>query len=203
MQKYIEELKKLDKEGSNELISNSSEERATELITQLLANAKNNVNIVSAKLSLYNNPSVIEALKTALANKVTVNLLLDNYPDSGIDKKNNFLKICQQSKNCIVETMPNQLNAHIITRDGVAFRYSEIDGFGTAVGSFNYPIIAKNADEKVFGVSGLFNNSAPSADKNQTAKEVQKTTDTQEIKNTAKRPQNNRNSVACGISNPH
>ncbi len=203
MQKYIEELKKLDKEGSNELISNSSEERATELITQLLANAKNNVNIVSAKLSLYSNPSVIEALKTALANKVTVNLLLDNYPDSGIDKKNNFLKICQQSKNCIVETMPNQLNAHIITRDGVAFRYSEIDGFGTAVGSFNYPIIAKNADEKVFGVSGLFNNSAPSADKNQTAKEVQKTTDTQEVKNTAKRPKNNRNSVACGISNPH
>ncbi len=161
MQKYIEKLKKLDEESSDELISNGSEEHAIELINRLLINAKENVNIISSKLSLYNNQSVIDALKIALKNNVSIKLLLDSYADSGIDKENEFLKICKENAGCSVKTYKQQLNAHIITRDGKAFRYCEKLDSNTAVASFNYPSVVKNADEKVFGDSGIFS-SAPS-----------------------------------------
>lgn len=158
MQRYIEKLKKLDEESSNELISNGSEKHAIELINRLLVNAKENVNIISSKLSLYNNPSVIGALKTALKNNISIKLLLDNYENSGIDKGNEFLKICQENENCAVKTYAQQLDAHIITRDGKAFRYCEKLGSNTAVASFNYPSVVNNADEKVFGDSKIFAN---------------------------------------------
>ncbi len=161
MQKYIEKLKKLDEENSEELISNGSEEHAIELINRLLINAKKNVNIISSKLSLYNNQSVIDALKIALKNNVSIKLLLDNYADSGVDKENEFLKICKENAGCSVKTYKKQLKAHIITRDGKAFRYCEKLGSNTAVASFNYPSVVKNADENVFGDSGIFS-SAPS-----------------------------------------
>lgn len=158
MQKYIEKLQELDDSDSDELISNGSEEHAIELIKRLLINAKKNVNIISSRLSLYNNSSVIDALKTALDNKIHIKLLLDNYKNSGIDKKSQFLQICKENENCDVKTYSKQLKAHIITRDGKAFRYCEILGSNTAVASFNYPSVVKNADEKVFGDSGIFSN---------------------------------------------
>lgn len=160
MQKYIEKLKKLDEENSNVLISNGSEEHAIELINRLLINAEENVNIISSKLSLYNNSSVIDALKTALKNNISIKLLLDNYANSGINKENEFLKICEENAYCNVKTYPKQLNAHIITRDGKAFRYCEKLDSNTAVASFNYPSIVKNADNKVFGENGIFSSAS-------------------------------------------
>ncbi|SFV86385.1 hypothetical protein MNB_SUP05-SYMBIONT-4-564 [hydrothermal vent metagenome] len=160
MQKYIEKLKKLDEKSSEELISNGSEEHAIALINRLLINAKENVNIISSKLSLYNNSLVIGALKTALKNNVSIKLLLDDYADSGIDKGNEFLKICKENTGCNVKTYKQQLNAHIITRDGKAFRYCEKLGSNTAVASFNYPSVVKNADDKVFGKDSIFSNAS-------------------------------------------
>ncbi len=156
MQKYIEKLERLDRENDAELISNGSEEHAIELIKRLLTGAKKNVNIISSKLSLYNDPAVIEGLKTAIDNKISIKLLLDDYENSGINKENSFLQICKKHKNCAVKTYAQQLNAHIITRDGKAFRYCEKLGSNTAVASFNYPIVVRNADDKVFGKNGIF-----------------------------------------------
>ncbi|KAF3982172.1 MAG: hypothetical protein HFP78_03210 [Methylococcales symbiont of Hymedesmia sp. n. MRB-2018] len=161
MNEYIKKLEALDKDDSVELISNGSEEHAIELIKMLLTNAKKNVNIISSKLSLYSDSSVIEALKIALKNGVVIKLLLDNYKNSDINKENIFLKTCKEHKNCTVKTYSQQLKAHIITRDGKAFRYCEKLGSNTAVASFNYPSAVKNADEKVFGEDGIFSN-APS-----------------------------------------
>ncbi len=156
MQTYIKKLEKLDDESSSELISNGSEEHAIELIKKLLVNAKKNVNIISSKLSLYNNSSVTDALKIALKNNISIKLLLDDYKNSGVDKRNNFLQICKEYENCSIKTYDQQLNAHIITRDGKAFRYCEKLGSNTAVASFNYPSVVSNADEKVFGEGGIF-----------------------------------------------
>lgn len=156
MQEYIDKLKKLDNQESEELIPNSSEEHAIELIKRLLINAKNNVNIISSKLFLYSDLSIINALITALNNGVRVKLLLDNYENSNVDKNNPFLKICNDHTNCDVKTYNRKLNAHIITRDKKAFRYCEKLGSNTAVASFNHPSVVSNADDKVFSNTGIF-----------------------------------------------
>lgn len=156
MQTYKDKLQQLDDTESDELISNGSKEHAIELIKMLLTNAKKNVNIISSKLSLYNYPSIVAALETALDDNVTIKLLLDDYENSGVDKSNLFLQTCKNCKNCAVKTYNNKLNAHIITRDGKAFRYCESLGSNTAVASFNYPSVVKNADEKVFGENSIF-----------------------------------------------
>jgi hypothetical protein len=160
-QEYIAKLEAFDNESSDKLISNGSKEHAIELIKRLLINAKRNVNIISSKLSLYNNSSIIIALNTALNNNINIKLLLDDYGKSDVDKENKFLQICKKHKNCDVKTYDQRLDAHIITRDGKAFRYCEKLGSNTAVASFNHPSVVSNADEKVFGVNGIFSN-APS-----------------------------------------
>ncbi len=162
MQTYIDNLAKLDNAQSNELVSNGSAEHAVALIIRLLKYAKKNVNIISSKLSLYSNPSVVESLKIALKKDICIKLLLDDYQNSGLDKNNAFLQVCNKHKNCAVKTYSKQLEAHIITRDGKAFRYCEKLGSNTAVASFNYPSVVKNADDNVFGDTDSIFHNAPS-----------------------------------------
>jgi hypothetical protein len=86
---------------------------------------------------------------------------LDNYQNSGVDEANKFLNICKNNDFCEVRTYNQQLDAHIITRDGKAFRYCEKLGSNTAVASFNRPNVVENADSKVFGINSIFEQSTP------------------------------------------
>lgn len=154
-QLYSNKLKELDNANSKELISNSSENHAKALIYRLITGAKNSINIISSNLSLYTNNSIISELKMALNRGVKVKLLLDNYPNSGLDESNEFIKACLEKK-CDVRTYGDKLKAHIITRDSSAFRYCEKLGSHTAIASFNTPSTVENSNKQVFGDTGFF-----------------------------------------------
>ena len=156
-QSYLNRLEELDISKSEELISNSNADHAKSLIYRLIIGAKESINIISTNLSLYTNDTIISALKMALNRGVKVKLLLDDYPNSGLDKSNEFLKVCLEKKeNCDVRTYKKQLNAHIITRDDSAFRYCEKLGSHTAIASFNDTKTVSNSNSKVFKESGFF-----------------------------------------------
>jgi HKD family nuclease len=149
MQNYKEKLSTLDKEDSDELISNGSKKHAQALIYQFLDGAKNSVNIISKNLSIYNNQEIVGALNMALTKGVQIKILLDDYQNNKITN-NIFLDNCIENKNCKIKIYDKPLKAHIITRDNNAFRYCNSPGSNIAVASFNRPDVVKNAKEKVF-----------------------------------------------------
>lgn len=151
MENYQEKLSILDIESSSDLIENGSEEHAKALIYQFLINAEKNVNITSTMLSIYNSDKILQALDVALSNNIKIKILLDSYNNTGSNfSDNKFLIRCLDNATCDVRTYDNPLKAHVITRDGKAFRYCDIPGSNIAVASFNNKEVVENADNQVF-----------------------------------------------------
>lgn len=142
-------LTALDLSDSEEVILNGNEDNAQSLFFRLIYGASKTINIISEKLELYNTEKIIGALKDVTQRGVKVQILLDGKTDSN----NDFLSYCINNKLCTIKTTNDELKFHILTRDGVAYRYCPTIGMHNAIASFNGSAIATNADNGIFGAS--------------------------------------------------
>lgn len=142
-------LTALDLSDSEEVILNGNKDNAQSLFFRLIYGASKTINIISEKLELYNTEKIIGALKTAIKRGVKVQILLDGK----IDSNNDFLTYCMGNELCTIKTTDDKLKFHILTRDGVAYRYCPTIGMHNAIASFNGSTIATNANKSVFGAS--------------------------------------------------
>lgn len=149
---YYEMLERLSAEKNADRVNNSSAVHAADFLYVLIANAEKNINIVSKNLHIYTDEWVCKAFKRILDNGITVKILLDGKKED-IDKDNEFLEIAKNSQNCQIKITDEKLSAHIVTRDGIAYRYCADTQQHTAFGSFNAPTTVKNADEQLFEAS--------------------------------------------------
>jgi len=147
---YYAMLERLSTEESPKRVNNSSAEHAADFLYVLISNAQKNVNIVSEKLLVYTDEWLCKALKRVLDNGVKVKILLDGNKEE-IDENNAFLKIAKDSQNCQIKITDKKLGAHVVTRDGVAYRYCTDTAHHTAFGSFNQSQVVQDADNQLFG----------------------------------------------------
>lgn len=149
---YYEMLERLSAEKNSDRVNNSSAVHAADFLYVLIANAEKNINIVSKNLHIYTDEWICKAFKRILDNGIKVKILLDGKKEE-IDENNEFLEVAKGSKNCQIKITDEKLNAHIVTRDGIAYRYCADTQQHTAFGSFNQPNVVKDADKQLFGVS--------------------------------------------------
>ncbi len=146
---YYKKLERLSAAESAEKVDNSSSAHAVDFLYVLIANAKENINIVSSKLALYTDEWICKAFARVLDSGVQVKILLDGKTED-INRDNAFLKIAKSHKNCQIKITTATLNAHIVTRDNKAYRYCEDKEQPTAFGSFNQPEEVANANKQLF-----------------------------------------------------
>lgn len=149
---YYEMLERLSAEKSPDRVNNSSAEHAADFLYVLIANAEHNINIVSEKLTVYADKWLCRSFERVLDSGVKAKILLDGNK-AEIDRNNKFLAIAKNYKNCQVKMADKKLSAHIVTRDGNAYRYCTNLSDNTAFGSFNQPNIVKDADKQLFSGS--------------------------------------------------
>ncbi len=150
LQAYENYVNELARTKSTELISNGMLEHAAVLVAALLTNAQKEIMIFSSSLvfDVYGQPNVISALKTALASRIKISILLQEYPDIHNDKiAHNFLQLCNpESDLCVIE-ITNQEEKKKIDRfvimDRIGYRYCPDASKPEAVASFNRPEKAK------------------------------------------------------------
>ncbi len=147
---YCKKLERLSSAESAEKFDNSSSTHAADFLYVLIANAKENINIVSSKLALYSDEWICKAFARVLDNGVRVKILLDGKTED-INLDNAFLKIAKSHDNCQIKITTTTLNAHIVTRDNKAYGYREGEDQLTAFGSFNQPEEVANANKQLFG----------------------------------------------------
>ena len=148
---YYTMLERLSAEKSPSRVNNSSAEHAADFLYVLISNAEKNINIVSQKLSVYADEWLCRSFKRVLDSGVKAKILLDG--NKAEIENNEFLTIAKDHKNCQIRIADKKLSGHIVTRDGVAYRYCADTSHNTAFGSFNQPEIVQSADSKLFGSS--------------------------------------------------
>lgn len=149
---YYQMLERLSAEKSSSEVENGNAEHAADFLYVLISNAERKINIVSEKLSVYIDEWLCSSFKRVLDNGVKAKILLDG-AESDIDETNGFLVIAREHKNCQIKISNKKLNAHIVTRDGVAYRYCTDKAHNKAFGSFNQPNVVQSADKQLFGQS--------------------------------------------------
>lgn len=141
-----------DYNNSETIILNGNVNNAQSLFYYLIEGATKNINIISGKLESYNQTRILDALEYAINSGIKIKVLLDESMEAiNLEKeKNNFLRYCINSDNCMVKHSSKHFNAHVITRDSKAYRYCKDPTTHSAIASFNGAKIAQHIDEVVF-----------------------------------------------------
>jgi hypothetical protein len=127
---YLASVEKAARNGranKPEIIFNRSSKHATTLVSCLLSEAENSVQIWSGNLNsdVYDAPIVIEALLTALSNGVTVDVLLDGRASILSKKSVVFLEILSLTNMSVKDMSPYKGNhqSHFIVVDKAKYRF--------------------------------------------------------------------------------
>ena len=155
---YLEYAEKCAAKRLDDIISNSSLENATALISTFFSYAENIMRIFTGRLhsKIYEDHQVLTEARSFLQidQNRKIDILFQEVDQSNLDELANhqFLKICRDfSQQCRLKTVAKidkNTDAHFVTMDNASFRFCP-DKTGTAAfASFNQPKATTNLIEQ-------------------------------------------------------